>query len=391
MLSTPSPSPHQNLPSSAKSPHRILQVVGAMEQGGLETWLMRVLREIDRDRFQIDFLVSTSKPCPYDDEIRQFGSQVIPCLDPHRPWVYGSHFKRILRQHGPYDIVHSHLHHYSGYILWLAKQAGVPIRIAHSHLDASYEEAKSSVLRRLYLNLMRGWIARCATTGLGCSREAAVDLFGADWQSDPRWQILYCGIDLSPFQRWGDGAAVRAELGIPTDAFVIGHVGRFAEQKNHRFLVEIAAEVLARQPNTYLLLVGKGTLRSAIEQQVAQLGFANRVIFAENRSDVPRLLQGAMDVFLMPSLYEGLPVAGIEAQAAKLPLILSDSISREVEIVKPLVRFVSLSQPASVWADAVLEAHRTRANFAALEGGLESSPFNIAYGVKMLEKIYVDR
>jgi glycosyltransferase involved in cell wall biosynthesis len=375
---------------AGKCPIRILHVVGGMSRGGIETGLMHVLRHIDRDRFQMDFLVHTTKPCAYDEEIRSFGSLIIPCpLDRRRPWVYAANFKQILREYGPYDIVHSHVHHFSGYVLRLAKQAGVPFRIAHSHNDTS-SEAKAGWYRRWYRTLTEWWIARHATGSLGCSRKAAADLFGSQWESDPRCRILFYGIDVKPFHEFVDSLAIRAEFGIPADAFVIGHVGRFVEQKNHPFLIEIAAEVAKREPKMRLLLVGEGVLQPEIERQVEQMGLSDRVIFAGSRPDIPRLMRGAMDVFLLPSLFEGLPVVGIEAQAAGLPFILSDTITREVEIIKPLVKWLSLSQPASTWAEILLN-HRDAAAAIAQSDALarvEISPFNIETSVKQLEKIY---
>jgi glycosyltransferase involved in cell wall biosynthesis len=380
--------PHIN--QSDRNSIRILHVVGGMNRGGLETWLMHVLRHIDRDRFQMDFVVHTEKPCPYDDEVRSLGSKIIPCLDPSKPWLYDHNFKQILRKYGPYDIVHSHVHHFSGYVLRLAKQAGIPVRIAHSHNDTSSAEVKGGFYRRLYLTLTEWWIARYATLGFGCSRKAAADLFSPSWESDPRWQILYYGIDLTPFRKPVDKIAVRAELGIPTDAFVIGHVGRFEAQKNHVFLLEIVAEVAKREPRMRLLLLGDGSLRPILEQKVIHLGLADRVIFAGVRSDVPRLMLGAVDVFILPSLYEGLPVVGIEAQTAGLPFILSDVITEEIDFVKTLVQRVSLSQSASEWAEAVLTqryagATITQSDALAL---VETSPFNIETSVKHLESIY---
>lgn len=371
---------------------RILQVVGGMNRGGIETWLMYILRYIDRDRFRIDFLVHTTQPCAYDDEIRALGSKIIPCLHPSQPWLYARNFKRVLREHGPYDVVHSHVHHYTGYVLRLAQQAGVPVRIAHSHSDTSQLQAKARLLRRGYLKLMTQWIARHATVGLAASRKAAVALFGPAWDADPRWQLLHCGIDMALFQDLVDPVAIRAELGIPPDAFVIGHVGRFVELKNHTFLVDIAAKVTMREPRTHLLLVGDGPLRPALEQNVAQLGLTDRVVFVGLRPDVPRLMLGAMDVFIFPSVYEGLPLVLLEAQAAMLPCIFSDVITEEVEVVKPLMRRMCLSQPASAWVEAVLAMRSaattiTQADTLAI---VENSPFNIAYSVKALKEIYKD-
>lgn len=377
--------------SSTTRPLRILHIVGGMVRGGIETWLMHILRNIDRDRFRMDFLVHKTEPCAYDEEIRTLGSQILICpLDCSRPWNYAAKFKQILREYGPYDIVHSHVHHFSGYVLRLAKQAGVPCRIAHSHNDTSVKEAKARLFRCLYHTLTKFWIAQNATIGLGCSRKAAADLFSTQWKTDPRWLVLYYGIDLKPFQDVINTVSVRAELGIPADAFVIGHVGRFVEQKNHEFLLEIAAEVAKRDPKMHLLLVGEGSLRPSIEQKVLQMGLSDRVTFAGVRPDIPRLMQSAMDIFLFPSLHEGLALALVEAQAAGLPCIVSDVISEEADVVKLLVRRLSLSQPVSEWTQELLK-HRdaplviTQPDALAL---VETSFFNIEASVKQLEKIY---
>jgi len=377
--------------SRSESPIRILHVLGGMVRGGVETWLMHVLRHIDRERFRMDFLVHTTQPCAYDDEIRALGSQIIPCLDPPRPWMYAHNFKRALREHGPYDVVHSHVHHYSGYVLRLAQQAGVPVRMAHSHNDTSPVEANAGLMRRGYLTLMKRWITQHATVGLAASPLAAADLFGPVREADPRWQILHYGIDLTLFQGHIDPVAARAELNIPAEAFVMGHVGRFTEQKNHAFLVDIVIEVAKREPRTRLLLVGDGSLRPAIEQQVAQTDLTDRVIFAGLRADVPRLMRGVMDVFVLPSFYEGLPLVGIEAQAAGLPVILSDAITEEVDRVRPLVWRLSLSQPASAWAEAILKMRDdapaiTQQNALAV---IEKSSFNIQTSVKSLAEVYL--
>ena len=379
-----------NQTSTNQHPIRILHVVGGMNRGGVETWLMHVLRNIDRDRFQMDFLVHTEKPCPYDDEARALGSKIIPCLSPSKPWLYGRNFKRILREYGPYDIVHSHVHHFSGYVLYLAKQAGVAVRIAHSHNDTSVIDAKAKLYRHLYLALTKWLINRYSTLGLSASRQVARVLFNTDEKTDPRWQILYCGIDLKPFYNPVDSVAVRAEFGIPPDAFVVGHVGRFEEQKNHNFLIEIATEIAKREPKMHLLLVGDGSLRSEIQQKVINNHLANCVTFTGLRSDIPQLMLGAMDMFLLPSTHEALGLVLIEAQAAGVPCVFSDVIPEEANAVKPLVRQVSLSKSASDWAEAAISAKSsalaiTKANTLTI---LENSPFNISVSVQKLTEVY---
>ncbi|MCY7382158.1 MAG: glycosyltransferase family 1 protein [Microcoleus sp. CAN_BIN18] len=380
-----------NQASTKQRPIRILHVVGGMNRGGIETWLMHVLRHIDRDRFHMDFLVHTEKPCPYDDEARTLGSKIIPCLDPSKPWLYARNFKRILSEYGPYDIVHSHVHHFSGYVLYLAKQAGIPVRIAHSHNDTSSAEANAGWLRRSYLTLTEWSIAKFATIGLGCSRNAAASLFGSSYQTDPRWQLLYYGIDLTPFRESVDAVAVRTELDIPVDAFVVGHVGRFDRQKNHEFLLEIAAEIAKREPKMRLLLIGDGSLKLDIEQKAIEMGLGDYVIFAGLRSDIPRLMLGAIDTFVLPSLYEGLGLVLIEAQAADLPCVFSDVVPEEADVIKPLVQRNSLSKSPLVWAETILAARRDTTSDLSQTDALdivEKSPFNITFGLKKLVEVY---
>lgn len=373
-----------------EKPIRILHVVGGMNRGGIETWLMHVLRYIDRQQFQMDFVANTDKLCAYDEEVRALGSRIIPCLSPSRPWDYARNFRRILREYGPYDVVHSHVHHFSGFTLRLAKQAGVPVRIAHSHNDTSSNQRSAGRVRKLYLTLSERWIHQYATSGLACSRLAAASLFGPQWEADPRMRLLYYGIDLEPFRASVNRQAVRAELGIPDDAFVIGHVGRFLEQKNHTFLVKIAQSVVERLPQTRFLLVGDGALRPTIEQQVHQAGLEKHIIFAGLRSDIATLMLGAMDVFVLPSLYEGLPLVLLEAQSAGLPCVVSDTVSAEGDMVGPLVQRCSLAQPPAVWADAILAARARMAKDQQPDAlaRVAHSPFNVRASVRQLESVY---
>jgi glycosyltransferase involved in cell wall biosynthesis len=374
----------------AASPIRVLHVLGALNRGGIETWLLHVLRHADRGAFCMDFVVHTDKRGAYDDEARALGSRIHPCLHPRRPRQYARALKGILRDQGPYDIVHSHVHHYSGHVLRLARQAGVPVRIAHSHNDTSPVQARAGVLRRIYLASMERWIARHATLGLAASGKAAASLFGPSWHTDPRWKLLFYGIDLGQFRNGVTAAAVRAELNIPQNAFVVGHVGRFEHQKNHPFLVEIFAELARRHPQAVLLLVGEGALRPAIEKKVVDEGLTDRVIFAGLRSDVPRLMIGAMDVFLLPSWHEGLPMVLVETQAAGLPSVISDVIADETTLVEPLMRRVSLLQPPSAWAEEILALANGAPVIPRPEARsiVEQSSLSIQASVGNLERVY---
>lgn len=286
----------QQQPPSTK-PMRILHVVGGMDRGGTETWLMHVLRHIDRDRFEMDFLVYADRQYAYT-EIQSLGCQILSCPKPSKPWLFAANFKRILWDYGQYDVIHVHVHLFSGYVLHLARQARIGARIVHSYIDTSSIESTANWKRKLYSVLMKWWIDKNSTAGLAASHMAAVDLLGSLWEHDSRWQTLYCGVDLAPFSAPIETANIRAELGIPAEAIVIGHVGRFESQKNHQFLIEIAAEIAKAEPNMRLVLIGIGSLRATIEEKVIQMGLSGKVIFLGTRPDVPRLMRGLMDVFL---------------------------------------------------------------------------------------------
>jgi glycosyltransferase involved in cell wall biosynthesis len=376
--------------SPQAKPIRVLHVVGGMNRGGIETWLMHILRSIDRDRIQMDFLVHTQNSCAYDQEIRDLGSKIIPCLNPEKPRLYSANLKAILQEYGPYHVVHSHVHFFSGFVLRIAYQVGVPTRIAHSHNDTSSVEANARWTRKIYLALMRRWLFYYATFGLAASRLAAIDLFGKQWENKLRWKLLYYGVDLKPFEECIDLQNIRAELGIPQNALVIGHIGRFVHQKNHAFLIEIAQEMIHKEPNAYFLLIGEGELRQDIEAKVAECGLKNHVCFTGSRADVPKLMRGAMDIFVFPSFYEGLGLVLVEAQAAGLPCITSTVVPEEADIIKPHIKRLALSSSAETWATEILKMQKLQLSINPKDANklVSNSIFNIKSGITSLTKIY---
>ncbi len=329
---------------------RILHVLGKLDRGGVEAWLVQLLDHIDRSRYEMDFVVHTESPGAYDDQIRSLGARIIPCLHTDRPLEYAKNFAKILHEHGPYDCVHSHVHHYSGYVLLLARMRGIPVRIAQSH-TADPEEGAGQ-MRKAYLGAMRRLIAMNATAGIVVSHLAGDALFPS-WKSNPRWHLLPYGIDTERFNHFHDTARMRTELGMPQGARVIGHVGRFVDVKNHRKIIAIAKELCPADPNLHFLLVGDGVLRSDIEAEIAASGLENRFTLTGNRGDVPQVLQAAMDVFLFPSKYEGLPIALMEAQLAGLCCVASNAITPESALDPAMVQWLPLSAPAAVWGEAI--------------------------------------
>ena len=334
-------------------PIRILHIVTHMERGGLETMIMNYYRAIDRDRIQFDFLVHRSAEAAYDREIQSLGGTIhrLPPLDPFsRTYLHA--LDTFFSEHEQYRIVHCHLDCMSAIPLKYAKKHGVPVRIAHSHNSDQPKDLKFPL--KLYY---KRHIRRYATQLFACGEKAGRWMFRTD-----DFRILNNAIDAERYvydektrQR------SRAQLGIPSDALVIGHVGRFFSQKNHQFLLKVFAEVAKTNAEAILLLVGDGELRPTIENQAEKSGISDRVRFLGVRPDVPDLLQ-AMDVFLFPSLFEGLPVSLIEAQAAGLPCLISDRVPIECKKTEDVCR-LSLDADIAQWADTLLDiARRPRKN-----------------------------
>lgn len=363
-------------------PVRVLHVLGRLQRGGVETLLMHALRNADRERYRMDFLVHSREPGDFDEDVLAMGSRIWVCPIAGHPVRYSAALADVLRRQGPYDVVHSHVHYFSGWVLRVAHGCGVPVRIAHSHTVGIPGRPTPGFPRRAYAMLARRMIARHATAGLAASEGAAADLFGLRWRSDRRWNVFRFGIDLRPFTMLPDRARMREELGVPVDDLVIGHVGRFSIEKNHAFLLEVVRELASRQPHTTLLLVGDGDLRPSISGAAKSLGLADHVVFAGSRGDVPRLL-AAMDVFVLPSFVEGLPVAVVEALAAGLPCVVSEAVAEECFSGHRVVR-LSLGQSAHEWAETIRGVQDQNQARADLAGG----PFDIRTTIKELEVLY---
>jgi glycosyltransferase involved in cell wall biosynthesis len=375
---------------------RILHSLGSLLHGGIETWLLHVMRHTDCKRFRMDFLVHTTEVGVFDEEARAMGSRIISCPPTglRRPWSYAAYPRQLLsllREHGPYDIVHGHMQEFSGYLLRAAAKAGVPARIAHSHNSDSSGKWQAGRIRRRYNRILSGWIDRYATVGLACSRAAARSLYGEQWESDRRWQILHYGIDPAPFAEPIDSPVERLRCGLPGDVPVIGHVGRFVPQKNHGFLLEVIAACIRLRPEVRFLLVGDGPLRPAIERAAAERGLAQNVVFTGARCDVPRLMLAAMDAFVLPSLWEGLPMVLLEAQAAGLPLVVSENVSDEFAVLPQQTERLRLGDGPEHWARRILlRLDRGRPNREEALAAVRRSCFTIERSAQALEEVYTN-
>ena len=327
------------------TPIRVLQVVTHMERGGLESMIMNYYRHIDREKVQFDFLVHRQERAAFDDEIESLSGRIyrLPRLV---PWSksYLSALNHFFDEHPEYKVVHVHQDCLSSVILKAAAQHNIPVRVAHSH-SASQDKDLKYPIKLWY----KRFIPKYATELFACGKNAG------DWMfSGTPYQVINNAIDAAAYAYSSvTRAKMRQQFGL-TDELTVGHVGRFSQPKNHSFLLDIFAALLKKEPNSVLLLAGGGEGMPKIQAKAQALGVAERVRFLGVRSDVADLMQ-AMDVFVFPSLYEGLPVTMVEAQAAGLPCIISDKVPPECILTDGLVDVLSLSAEPETWAEKVLE------------------------------------
>lgn len=359
-------------------PLRVLHVVVNMNRGGAETLIMNLYRNIDRSKVQFDFL--TCKEGVFDNEILELGGKIhrIPYISDVGHFGYVKALNHFFKEHNSYKIVHSHLDKMSGLVLRAASKAGIPVRIGHSHNTQS----EGGIMAKIYKTYSGRYIKSCSTHNLACSNAAAEWLFGQKAKA----VVLKNGIDYEKFRySKSNRETIREEFNITKDTLVIGHVGRFNNQKNHSFLVEIFASLNKQVQDSVLILVGDGFLRAKIEQRVKELKLENKVLFLGVRPDINMIMQG-FDVFLFPSLHEGLPVTLIEAQAVGLPCIISDRISKEVDLGANLIDYESLSSLNS-WVSKILTTNKKVINTVEF---IKGKGYYIGDSAKYLEKYYLN-
>ena len=326
-------------------PVRILQIVTYMGRGGLETMLMNYYRNIDRSKVQFDFLVHRDFEADYDQEIREMGGRIYH-ISRLIPWslAYRRKLKTFFREHPEYKIVHVHQDCLSSVALKCAKECGIPVRIAHSHSSSAVKDIKYPI-KLFYMRT----IPKYATHLFACGKEAG------DWMfRGKRYAILRNAVDTEKYVYSSEKSVlVKKQLGLESN-LVIGHVGNFSIAKNHPFLIDVFNIIQRKNENARLILAGGAYEIEAIKAKVKRLGLDDKVTFLGIRSDVYDLMQ-AMDVFVFPSLYEGLPVTMIEEQAAGIPAVISDRVSGECIVTEGLVTVMSLECSQEEWADCILK------------------------------------
>lgn len=361
---------------SMTEPIRVAQMMTDMNYGGVEMVVMNYYRHIDRTKVQFDFFALEGSAVPQREEIEQLGGRVyiVPKYT-HLP-EYEKEIVRLFKQN-QYKIVHSHMNTLSVFSLWGAKKAGIPNRIAHNHSTAGKGETKKNIIKYA----LRPFAKIYPTKLCACSRYAGEWLYG----KNAEFQVFNNAIDLSRYSYDPQkAAAVRKELGLE-DKLVVGHIGRFCYQKNHDFLIDIFNEIHKQRQEAVLLLIGEGELEQDIRNKVKDLGLTDSVRFMGKQKDTSKFYQ-AMDCFALPSRYEGLPVVGVEAQAAGVPCVMADVVTPETKILESTA-FVSPEESAVKWAMAVLES---TSHYQKKDTSVEmrKAGFDIVTEAEKLERFY---
>lgn len=363
---------------------RILHVLGNTNLGGAESRIMDLYRHIDREKIQFDFLVHSTKEGFFEPKIKQLGGNIyrLPSFRMYNYFAYKKACRVFFEEHNEFKMVQGHMTSTASIYLPEAKKTGIPITIAHARsagVDAGIKGYLTKIMRK---NLYK----RCDYM-FACSDLAARAVFGDKRYEEGKTIFIPNAVDTKDFVPNAETREyIRAEYGLE-DSFVIGHVGRFHYAKNHEFLLEIFAKIRNRKDNAKLFLLGDGPRRQEMEEKAKELGIEEDVIFAGNQNPVAPFYQ-AFDAFLFPSRFEGMPGTVVEAQAAGLPCVISDSITPQVKATE-LVSFFSIEKDTEAWADEVFSHVE---NCKSVEGDqidLSNTNYDVNYQVKKYEKFYL--
>ena len=350
--------------------------------GGVEAVILNYFRNINKSKFVFDFVIdSDSTDNNFINEIQELGGTIIKCPPYQKLHKYNKFLYKLFKEK-KYDIVHSNINTLSVFPLRMAEKAGIKIRIAHSHSTSNPKEWKKNLLK----NILRPFSKKYANVYFACSELAGRYLFGNKTFDEGKVVIINNAINLDKFKYNEEKRKeIRKKLNIKNDTFVIGHIGRFVAQKNHTFLIDIFNEMHKKNENSVLLLIGQGTLQNEIKEKVDKLGLANSVKFigqVTNANDY----YNAMDVFVLPSIYEGLGMVLIEAQANELPCIASTEVPKEATISNQ-IEYIELDKNSSYWAKRILNKNRSKVNFEYNE---KIEKYNIKNVVGELENEYIN-
>ncbi len=363
---------------------RVLHIYKVMNRGGAETFLMNVYRNIDKEKFQFEFLCFSNKKGDYDKEISSLGG-IIHYLDSKmskNPVKNMIQIIKKLKQIGIYDVIHIPMMFYSGVLAFYAKIVGIKKVIVHAH--SASDKVENKLTRKIYRNVMRLLINIFADNKLACGKKAAKFLYG----NNKNVKIINNGIDIDSFQNIDSQKTreLKAEFEI-NDQIVVGNIARFAPVKNHEYFIKLAEYCKEKQINMKFILIGDGELKDKINSIIEEKKLSKFFCLPGLREDIARILT-TIDVICMPSLYEGFPVSIVESLASGTPCVLSNRISKEVELIKNMVEFIDIEESVEKTINTIMELSKKEYNTEEIKEILERNNFSIKSITNELEKLY---
>lgn len=361
---------------------KVLHVVGAMNRAGTETMLMNIYRNIDREKVQFDFISYSQEEAHYDKEIKELGGKVIKLSST----TSVKELVNAIKENGPYEVVHAHTLFNSGIAMLAAKKCGIKTRISHAHTTL---DNNSSIVRKIYINGMRLLINKYSTKALACSREAGKYLFGEKEINKSKYSYFPNLINYEELLHNPENEVIKfkEEYNL-NDGIVIGHIGTLKESKNHKFLIEIAKYMTEQNIDVKLILVGEGSLRKELENLTREYNISDRVHILGIRDDINVMLH-SMDVFVFPSIFEGLGLVLLEAQAAGLPCIVSEAIQPEADLGLNLFTNLKLDDGVEIWSKHIIKSvNKKEISLDNVSRAFEEKEYSKDRCISKLMKIY---
>lgn len=338
---------------------KVIHVLGRFNRGGVEVWLKQLNFEAkDDESLQFKFITTHKGEGVFDSEIYRDGGEIVNIVKNDGLLFYFKLFK-YFKQERP-DVVHSHLLNFSAFVLFIAWLSGIKKRIAHSHSNKDEINSQSSIIRKVYLKTTQILFTLFCTEKIACSTAAGNSLYNS------KFIKLENGVNLEnfPFKDINECQILKSNFNISNDTLIIGHVGRFSYPKNHEFIVKVASEIVKLNLNRKIkfLLVGDGALKGKIIDLVNENGLQEIVIFIGPRDDVPNLMVNLFDLFLFPSLFEGMPLTLIEAQRANLFSLVSNKIPHDVIVAENLFNVLPINIGVKKWVDEIIAFDKKMVN-----------------------------
>lgn len=360
-----------------------------LANGGTDTFCLNILKHIDRERFDVRMILAVdpdSRPQFREEEVRQLGIPIDKTsdLDGIKKMLrHAVRLYKLLQKEKP-DVFHANMDLFNGVNMFVAWLAGVPVRVCHSHTSQSQYETHTGkhILVRVYRGIMRWLLWHCSTVRCGCSEPAMDYLFGSKWKTDPSSHVIHNGIELAPVPV-ETVSKTKSALGVRSGIHYLLNVGRLASEKNPLFLVDVMKAVCDRREDVELLWVGTGEMEQQVRSKIAEQNLEQKIHLLGARKDIPRILRCG-EAFVFPSLFEGLGIALIEAQAAGLSCVVSDRVPREADMGGCVFR--SIDEGTALWAETII---------GILDGTIVKNvcperlrEYDVGYMIEQLQQIY---